>query len=164
MFNFEGLYTGFYSGPSHRAWPCSLVVRERKKGKISAWLLPDQSCGLPHNPVFASLLRQSLEVRKSDLPQLEKGRQLARLVKPWMSAPQAHLLFGESEAVLHGHQGSQPFGLVVYCDYGVTVSFAGTTKATATPDQTRARLVWEWPETFKLDRDDLPPFIIGFNR
>src|SRR5262249_31673405 len=68
----------------------------------------------------------------SDTAPEEKGRQLARLVKPRMSWAQVHALFGQSEAVFYDHS-RLAFGRVVYAEYGVSVEYGRTGHLEARP-------------------------------
>jgi hypothetical protein len=71
---------------------------------------------------FRLLLRRSLAIRTSDLPPAEKGRQIAKLVKRWMTWDDVHALFGESEAVQYHLGGTwAAIGNVEYSLYGVSV-------------------------------------------
>jgi hypothetical protein len=68
-------------------------------------------------PAFAPLLLESLQIRTSDRSPADKGRQIAKLIKPWMTWQQIHALFGESKAIIWHHGSSW----ITYVDYGVAV-------------------------------------------
>jgi hypothetical protein len=112
--------------------------------------------GLGYDPAFAQVLLESLKIRTSDLPPLEKGRRLARLVKPTMTLSQVHALFGESQAFIWDHAVSQPFSRLVYCDYGVTVQ--RTFREGLILDQKDARAGddprpgWQWLDVWEAQR------------
>jgi hypothetical protein len=77
-----------------------------------------ESCIERTDPRFAPVLQRSLQIRLSDCPPREKGRQLLGLLQPWMTFEQVHALFGESEAVVFD---IFPCGRIAYCDYSVVV-------------------------------------------
>src|SRR5262249_23773776 len=82
--------------------------------------------GVRGHPPFALLLREAARLRNSDLPPAEKGRQIAKLVRPWMTWPQVHGLFGESEAVLYDLPSHVGCCRALYLLYGVCVQFGRT--------------------------------------
>jgi hypothetical protein len=105
--------------------------------------------GIGYDPAFAEVLLESLKVRISNLSPCEKGRQLVRLIRPWMKFPEIHALFGESESVLRTNRGSGPWTCFVYCDYGVTLEWSFREGFRAIPQEEvgsdhRPRAVWEW--------------------
>jgi hypothetical protein len=153
------------NGPRRWEWDCPVSVQTREDGTASVWVLP----GVLSDPAFAPMLRRSLEIRKSDLVPLEKGRRLLRLVKPWMTLAQVHALFGESEAVFW-QLWLTPVAGIVYIDYGVTVARGRRGGEQEEPqkackaDQEKPG-VWEFlPAAMSADREEVFNFWIGFTR
>jgi hypothetical protein len=106
---------------------------------------------------FGSLLREASRVRTSDDPAEYKGRQLARLVRPWMSLAQIHALFGEPTAILYEHD-TVIFGRVIYADYGVAVELGPNGVLTARSLHGEAKagsgyFAWlDWLQRREIDR------------
>jgi hypothetical protein len=90
-------------------------------------------------PAFAPLLLESLRIRTSDRTPHEKGRRLARLIKPWMTHEQIHALFGESKAVIWDLSESR----ITYVDYGVSIDRCR--RITFRDDSSEAKGIrWDW--------------------
>src|SRR5262249_3370097 len=88
------------------------------------------------DPAFAPLLQKSLQIRLSDRAPFEKGKQIAKLVKPWMTREQIHALFGESQAVIWDPAEA----CVTYVDYAVCVDRYN--RAVCRDDEEQAKDVW----------------------
>jgi hypothetical protein len=98
-----------------------------------------------YQPAFVPLLLKSLKIRLSDRSPFEKGRKLAKLVRPWMTREQIHALFGESEAVIRDHLGVA----WRYLDYGVCID--GYNNASCQDDKEPATdFWWDWVTTTHL--------------
>jgi hypothetical protein len=122
----------------------SIVFNERNidfaPGPKAPWTLSSQ-------PAFIPLLLESLRIRTSDRTPHEKGRRIARLIKPWMTHEQIHALFGESRSVLWDLTQSR----ITYVDYGVSIDRCGG--VTFRDDSPQARNVWwDWITPSRADR------------
>jgi hypothetical protein len=131
----------FYAGPAWVGW------FDDSEGRFDLSL-----ANFGWQSALAPLLLESLRIRTSDLPLYDKGRRLARLIKPWMTYEQIHALFGESRAVLWDLTESR----ITYVDYGVSIDRCR--RITFRDDSAQAKEIrWDWisaPQTDEYRRID----------
>jgi hypothetical protein len=110
--------------------------------------------GFSYSPAFSEVLLESLKVRTSDVSPLEKGRLLARLVRPSMTASEIHALFGKSKGFLRNY--SETGCRLVFCDYGVTVLWSFSKGFFVEQKVARSgdgpMQVWDWFEVWREEK------------
>jgi hypothetical protein len=125
---------------------------------VSSIWLAQPPAHVAHHTAFVQLLLESLQIRTSDRPPAEKGRRIARLIKPWMTWEQVHALFGESKALLWDYHTWR----VTFVAYGVSIDRCG--RVVCRDDSDEAKNVrWDWV-TEPPEREQTCVFASGFFR